>query len=554
MPVANTLRRGRFLAATILLLQTTNLVNALDMHHRRQHLDISMHKRGSELLERAAVGEKVSFGYFSGLNTSGTDFSITDIDTDSLTHVLYSFANVNSTTGILSLSNAFVDEQNQFNSSSNITASEDNLYGNLGELYQLKLQNRHLKVLLSVGGLNQSDCFDFATNSTARHTFVANATQFIRDYALDGIDLNYEFPSTDEEGQGFADLVTSLRYAFDELQSTKGEETPYLLSAAVSAGTNNSAHYKIHQMNAALDYWNFMAFNYSGNWSAVSDNHANLFGGQESGVSTDGGINWFISNGASPHKITLGIPLFGRTFENTTGLGQPFNTTLSSNSTVSLYKDLPYEGAVVFENLTDVSSFSFDKSKGLLISFDTPNITLLKAQYILNKGLAGSMFLDLSMDKTGNDSLVKIVTERFNKMDSAENHIDFPESKFGNVRDYMGMDCGSDSDTTDPSGSSNSTGSSVINAPSGSVAGASLVPPSFSLSRFSTIFVSSTRPPSSSQTRSSFLDSASGASSTISGSANSSVSSLPSSSGKTSSSKDLSAVPTSTSTSHSHSA
>ena len=49
----------------------------------------------------------------------------------------------------------------------------------------------------------------------------------------------------------------------------------------------------------------------------------------------------------------------------------------------------------VFENLTDVSSYSYDSAKQELVSYDTPHIVTIKAQYVQNNGLAGSMFWDV---------------------------------------------------------------------------------------------------------------------------------------------------------------
>ena len=60
------------------------------------------------------------------------------------------------------------------------------------------------------------------------------------------------------------------------------------------------------------------------------------------------------------------------------------------------YNALPLAGATVFENLTDVTSYSYDAAKKELVSYDTPHIASLKAQYVQSKGLAGSMFWDVS--------------------------------------------------------------------------------------------------------------------------------------------------------------
>jgi chitinase len=72
-------------------------------------------------------------------------------------------------------------------------------------------------------------------------------------------DVDYEYPSNSAQGQGFADLLTETRKALDSLASRKGDSTPYLLTAAVSAGAENYANLKVPQMNAALDFWNLMA-------------------------------------------------------------------------------------------------------------------------------------------------------------------------------------------------------------------------------------------------------------------------------------------------------
>ena len=55
------------------------------------------------------------------------------------------------------------------------------------------------------------------------------------------------------------------------------------------------------------------------------DDIANLYGGQRTGVSTDDAVKWYISQGATASKIVMGIPLYGRAFEETNGIGQPYN-------------------------------------------------------------------------------------------------------------------------------------------------------------------------------------------------------------------------------------
>ena len=54
----------------------------------------------------------------------------------------------------------------------------------------------------------------------------------------------------------------------------------------------------------------------------------------------------------------------------------------------------------VYENLTDVTSYSYDSTKRELVSYDDPHIAQLKAQYVRNNGLGGSMFWDVSIIAT----------------------------------------------------------------------------------------------------------------------------------------------------------
>lgn len=114
--------------------------------------------------------------------------------------------------------------------------------------------------------------------------------------------------------------------------------------------------------------------------------------------------------------------MFGRSFNNTAGLGQPFDRVIKARFSRSLhrlddlffvltfcprwaqvvpgtdvypYKVLPISGAQVFENTVDVTSFSYDARGRQLVSYDTPHIAALKAKYVQANGLAGSMFWEV---------------------------------------------------------------------------------------------------------------------------------------------------------------
>lgn len=60
-------------------------------------------------------------------------------------------------------------------------------------------------------------------------------------------------------------------------------------------------------MDKSLTFWNLMAYDYAGSWSNISDDQANLYrGNTKEGVDTDTTINWYVANGATKSKITMG--------------------------------------------------------------------------------------------------------------------------------------------------------------------------------------------------------------------------------------------------------
>ncbi|KAJ7698653.1 glycoside hydrolase, partial [Mycena rosella] len=285
------------------------------------------------------------------------------------------------------------------------------LYGCLGQLYSLKLENRNLKLILLVSGYMYSHgtyAFGFLARNSSRGEFVRSAVQFIKDYGFDWLrvrphtdmDIDTEFPTTAEEGNNLGDLVSSLRTAFNQLD---GNSTSYQLSTAISADKNDITYLAVRQMNETLDFWNIMAYNYSGSWEKQADNQANLFPvmlarTMQSNNSYHGERLSIRSElvGRFCSANDTGIPLYGHTFENTDGIGKQYNSSVqrsSDSDRKQFFLTLPLRlGADIVENNTTVSSYSYDNSTWELVSYDTPGIVELKAKYIMDQALAGRMY------------------------------------------------------------------------------------------------------------------------------------------------------------------
>ncbi|KAI0081240.1 glycoside hydrolase [Panus rudis PR-1116 ss-1] len=222
---------------------------------------------------------KYSVGYFVNWGIYGRKYPPALIPTQDLTHILYAFANIKADTGEVFLSDSWADQEIHYPGDS-WSDTGKNLYGNFKALYNLKKQNRHLKVLLSIGGWTYSPTFHpIVINPALRSKFVASAIRLLEDNGLDGLDVDYEYPQTDAQARGYVDLLRELRHGLDEHAKKKGANYKFLLTIAAPCGPDNYKKLHVAAMDQYLDLWNMMAYDFSGSWDKIANHQANLYGG-----------------------------------------------------------------------------------------------------------------------------------------------------------------------------------------------------------------------------------------------------------------------------------
>ena len=267
----------------------------------------------------------------------------------------------------------------------------------------------------------------------------------MKDLGFDGIDIDYEYPSSLEEGDNFVRMLKETRAALTNYSSTVPGRPHFLLTAAVPAGPQNYQNLRISNMDLYLDMWNLMAYDYAGSFSNVSGHQANLYKSASNPASTpfdtDTAVKYYLANSVSPSKLLLGMPLYGRAFEATTGPGEPYTGVGSGSweNGVWDYKVLPKSGAQEYFDASVGASWSYDNATKEMISYDTPTAAQAKLQYIQSLGLGGAMWWEANGDKpvNGLGSLIKLVTEGLGQLENSTNVLNYPYSQYENLKAGM---------------------------------------------------------------------------------------------------------------------
>jgi len=294
--------------------------------------------------------------------------------------------------------------------------------GALAALREVRARHPHLKLLLSLGGWGAPGFSEAAFTKESRARFIASSLEFLQKEALDGLDLDWEYPcepatgGRPEDKANFTALVTELRQAFDGAESKLGKRL--LLTAATPAGPGQFHGYEWAKLHPQMDFINLMTYDYHGAWDGFAGFNAPINPMREDGfgVTTFNlrhTVAMYLQAGVPKEKLNVGVPFYGRSY--TLGQGalpragvpaaaSPAGEPLFRN----LDKDFPSPPWERGWNPEALQPTLWNPATRTWINYDDEASIRLKAAYIVSQGLGGAMFWEMGQD---DGRLMKVLAE-----------------------------------------------------------------------------------------------------------------------------------------------
>ncbi|MCL6267706.1 glycoside hydrolase family 18 protein [Flagellimonas myxillae] len=340
---------------------------------------------------------------------------------DQLTHIIFSFTNV-------------IDGEMKFRNAET---------GNkLKALVSQREKHPHIKIMIACGGWGADGFSDMAHTAENRKKFVESVVAFNKEYDLDGLDMDWEYPAIPaagtgarpEDKQNFTLLMKELREALDTLDRVQ------TLTFASAGWKPYYKNVELLEVMKYVDYMNVMTYDQVGGSSPFTGHHTPLgliteadvkgtfaweyLDGRreqlkERGItsldprSAERIIDFCIDQGVNPEQIVIGSAFYGRAWKEV----PPENNGLyQSNGGAHIgwsgYSQIRKEFETDDNFIRHWDSIAkapylYSAKDSIFISYDDTVSVRLKTEYALQKKLGGIMFWQLGNDTKDPNSLLK---------------------------------------------------------------------------------------------------------------------------------------------------
>ena len=281
------------------------------------------------------------------------------------------------------------------------------------------------KILISFGGWGQSDGFaPMSADSSIRTKFINNVVNFLINNKYDGIDLDWESPSDQQQRTQFTLLVKELRQKFNTIN------TPLLITMAAPAGSWGGQWIEYEKIENYIDWFAIMAYDFYGSWSSVSGPNAPLYQSpddKDNAGSASTAVQYLnITRKVPKNKILLGIPFYGKEF-NSSGMYKTFTGDVPEEKYSDIVSIVSAGGwNYIWDDVSKIPYYQNSDSTKLITFDDTVSIRY-KVGFSLNQSLAGVMVWALGQDITnGRQPLLETIGNTIRELTSVQSAENLP--------------------------------------------------------------------------------------------------------------------------------
>ena len=263
----------------------------------------------------------------------------------------------------------------------------------LATIAALKKTHPNLKVVLSVGGWEAGNFSEMAADETHRKKFCQNCLNAVKKYNLDGIDLDWEYPTSSDAGiSSSPDDTKNFTLLVKDLRATLGSDKLVTMASSANA--------KYVDFKSCIDYMNYVNI-MTYDMGKPPYHNAGLYKSSMTKRSCDESVALHYSAGVPYDKIVLGIPFYGH------GNDKDFTSECLD------YRDIQYDPALYSARWDNVAQVPYlvDATGAMVLSYDDETSVGLKADYVKQKGLKGAMYWNIEADDN-NWTLSKAIASR----------------------------------------------------------------------------------------------------------------------------------------------
>ena len=255
----------------------------------------------------------------------------------------------------------------------------------LRQMVSLKQQNPRLKVILSIGGWGAGRFSEMAASTEKRHAFAADCQRIVREFHLDGIDIDWEYPTQHSAGISASPADTeNFTQLIKDLRKVLGRQALLTIATVCDA-----KYIDLRACVPYLDFVNVMSYDMS---NGRSSHHAAL---RPSAISahctSEGAVEAHLKAGVPREKLVMGIPFYGKGQTDEPGV----KSFLQTHTLPEGYESRWDETAQVPYLVNPKGEFLF--------GYENRRSLMAKCQYILDKNLRGGMYWDYDSDNPQGD-------------------------------------------------------------------------------------------------------------------------------------------------------